>query len=66
MPTMRWRTNTGIYQRQQRLSFVVKHFKEFDMANAKRIETIKWDWNPLWHIVNNDKCLFVTKRLELP
>jgi hypothetical protein len=46
--------------------FIVKHFKEFDMANARKIEAIKWDWNLLWHIVNNDKCLLATKRLELP
>jgi len=30
------------------------------MANARQIEAIKWDWNPLWHIVNNDKCLPMT------
>jgi hypothetical protein len=33
--------------RQQRFDFVVKCFKEFDMVNAKKIEAIKWDWNPL-------------------
>jgi hypothetical protein len=52
--------------RQQRLGFVVEHLKEFDFANARKIEAIKWDWNPLWHIVNNEKCLLLTKRLELP
>jgi hypothetical protein len=52
--------------KQQRFGFIVKHFKEFDMANARKIEAIKWDWNLLWHIVNNDKCLLATKRLELP
>jgi hypothetical protein len=36
------------------------------MANARKIEAIKWDWNPLWRIVSNDKCLHATKRLELP
>jgi hypothetical protein len=36
------------------------------MANVKKIEDIKWDWNPLWHIVNNDKCLLVTERSTLP
>jgi hypothetical protein len=36
------------------------------MANARKFETIKWDWNLLWHIVSNDKCLHVIKRLELP
>ncbi len=36
------------------------------MANAKQIEAIKWDWNPLWHIANSDKCLPMTKRLGLP
>jgi hypothetical protein len=36
------------------------------MANAKEIEAIKWDWNPLWHIVSNDKCLLVIERHELP
>jgi hypothetical protein len=49
--------------RQQRFGFAAMHLKEFDMANAKKIKAIKWDWNPLWHIVNNDKCLFVTKNL---
>jgi hypothetical protein len=29
--------------RQQRLGFVAQCFKEFDMANAKKIEAIKWD-----------------------
>jgi hypothetical protein len=52
--------------KQQRLGFVTNHFKEFAMANAKTIEAIKWGWNPLWHIVNNDKCLHVTERLEVP
>jgi hypothetical protein len=33
--------------RQQRFGFVAKCLKEFDMANAKQIEAIKWDWNPL-------------------
>ncbi len=36
------------------------------MANVKQIEVIKWDQNPLWHIVNNDKCLPMTKWHELP
>jgi len=37
------------------------------MANAKKkIKAVKWDWNPLWHIVNNDKCLPMTKRPKLP
>jgi hypothetical protein len=35
------------------------------MANVKTIEDIKWDWNLLWHIVNNDKCLPVTERFKL-
>jgi hypothetical protein len=52
--------------KQHKLGFVAKHFKEFDMANAKQIEAIKWDWNPLWHIVNNNKCLLTTERPELP
>jgi hypothetical protein len=52
--------------KQQRFGFIVKCLKEFDMANAKKIEAIKWDWNPLWHIVSNDKCLLLTKRPELP
>jgi hypothetical protein len=52
--------------RHQRLGFAAKHLNEFDVANAKKIEVIKWDWNPLWHIVNEDKCLPMTKRLELP
>jgi len=52
--------------RKQRLGFVVKCLKEFDVANAKKIEAINWDWNPLWHIVSNDKCLLVIERLELP
>jgi hypothetical protein len=29
--------------KQQRLGFVAKCFKEFDMANVKQIEVIKWD-----------------------
>jgi hypothetical protein len=33
--------------KQQRLGFVIKCLKEFDMANAKKIEAIKWDWNPI-------------------
>jgi hypothetical protein len=44
--------------RRQILAFVVKQFKEF--------EAIKWDWNPLWHIFTNDKCLLATYRHELP
>ncbi len=52
--------------RQQRFSFVAKHLKEFDMANVRKIDAIKWDWNPLWHIVSNDKCLLATKRPKLP
>jgi hypothetical protein len=52
--------------RQQKLSFVTKCLKEFDMVNAKEIEAIKWDWNFLWHIVSNDKCLFGIERHELP
>ncbi len=43
--------------RQQRLGFVIKRLKEFDMANARKMKAIKWDWNPLWHIVSNVKCL---------
>ncbi len=43
--------------RQQRFGFVAKCLKEFDMANAKKIEVIKWDWNTLWHIISNEKCL---------
>jgi len=52
--------------KQQRLGFVIMCLKEFDMANVKIIDVIKWDWNPLWHMVSNDKCLPTTKRLELP
>jgi hypothetical protein len=52
--------------KQQRFGFVVKHLKEFDMTNVRKVEAIKWDWNPLWHIVSNDKCLLATKRLDLP
>jgi len=52
--------------RQQKFGFIVKCFKEFDVANVRKIEAIKWDWNPLWHIVSNDKCLLVIKRHELP
>jgi hypothetical protein len=52
--------------RKQGFGFVVKCLKEFDMANVKKIKVIKWDWNPLWHIFNNDKCLPMTKRPELP
>jgi hypothetical protein len=48
--------------KQQRFGFVAKRFKEFDMANVKKFGAIKWDWNPLWHIVNNDKCLPMTKK----
>jgi hypothetical protein len=36
------------------------------MANARKIEVIKWDWNSLWHVVSNEKCLFATKRPKLP
>jgi hypothetical protein len=36
------------------------------MANAREIEAIKWDYNPLWHSVSNGKCLLITERLELP
>jgi hypothetical protein len=49
-----------------RFGFIVKRLKEFDMANVRKIEAIKWDWNLLWHIVSNDKCLFIKKRHELP
>jgi hypothetical protein len=52
--------------KHQRLGFVVKGLKEFDMANARKIEAIKWNWNSLWHVVSDDKCLFVTKRPKLP
>jgi len=46
-------------------AWLANHFKEFVMASAKKVEAIKWDRNPLWHIVNNDKCLHVTEKLEL-
>jgi hypothetical protein len=36
------------------------------MANARKFEAIKWDWNHLWHIVSNDKCLHVKKKPKLP
>jgi hypothetical protein len=36
------------------------------MANARKIEAIKWDWNPLWHIVIDDKCLPMIERPKLP
>ncbi len=36
------------------------------MANARKIGAIKWDWNPLWHIFSNDKCLPMTQRPKLP
>jgi hypothetical protein len=36
------------------------------MVNARKIEAIKWDWNPLWHTFSHDKCLATTERLELP
>jgi hypothetical protein len=36
------------------VAFVAKCLKEFDMANQTKIEAIKWDWNPLWHIVTNE------------
>jgi hypothetical protein len=39
--------------------------KEVDVVNAKKIETMKRNWNPLWHIVSNDKRLHTTKRHEL-
>jgi hypothetical protein len=52
--------------KQQRFGFVAKCFKEFDMANAREIEAIKWDWNPLWHIINNDKCLPTIEKLKFP
>ncbi len=52
--------------KQQRFNFVVKCLKELDMANARKIEVIKWDWNPLWHIISNDQCLPMTKGHELP
>jgi hypothetical protein len=52
--------------RQQRLGFVVKCLKEFDMANVRKTEVIKWDWKSLWHVVNNEKCLFVIERPKLP
>jgi hypothetical protein len=29
--------------KQQWFGFVAKHFKEFNMANARKIEVIKWD-----------------------
>jgi len=51
---------------EQRLGFVAKCFKEFDMANAKKIEAIKWDCNLLWHLISNEKCLPTTKRPKLP
>jgi hypothetical protein len=54
------------FLKQQRFGFIVKRLKEFDMANARKLEAIKWDWNPLWHIVSNDKCLLVTERPKLP
>jgi hypothetical protein len=44
--------------RQQGLAFLVKQLKEFNISNAIKIETIKWEWNLLWHIVTNDECSF--------
>jgi len=52
--------------RHQKLGFVVQCLKEFDMANVKKVEVIKWDCNPLWHIVTNDKSLPVIERPKLP
>ncbi len=52
--------------RQQKLAFVVKQLKEFNISKATKIETIKWDWNPLWHIVTNDECSFTIARHDLP
>jgi hypothetical protein len=52
--------------RQQRLNFVAKCLKEFDMVNARKFEAIKWDWNPLWHIISNEKCLPLIERPKLP
>jgi len=52
--------------KQQRLGFVAKCFKEFNMANARKIEAMKWDWNSLWHVINNEKCLFTTEKPKLP
>jgi hypothetical protein len=51
---------------QQSQAFVAKCFKEFDTANAKKIEAIKWDCNLLWHLISNEKCLPTTKRPKLP
>jgi hypothetical protein len=52
--------------RQQRFGFVAKRLKEFDMANVRQIEAIKWDWNSLWYVVSNEKCLFAIERPKLP
>jgi len=52
--------------RQQRFGFVAKHLKEFDMANVRQIEAIKWDWNSLWYVVSNEECLFAIERPKLP
>ncbi len=52
--------------RQQRFTFVAKRLKEFDMANVRKIEAIKRDWNCLWHIISNKKCLPPIEKLELP
>ncbi len=43
--------------KQQRLGFVAKHLKEFDVANATILEAIKCHWSFMWHIFANDKCL---------
>jgi hypothetical protein len=40
--------------RVQKVAFVAKCLKEFHMVNQTKIQAIKWDWNPLWHIVTNE------------
>lgn len=52
--------------KQQRLRFVVKYLKEFEVANAMILEVIKCDWRPMWHIFTNNKCLPRSEHPKLP
>jgi hypothetical protein len=54
-----------IYYDNKGLALLLSVLRSLIWPMQKKIEAIKQDWNPLWHIIGNDKCLPTTKRHEL-
>ena len=41
-----------------------KELNDFQRATRIRAESIVWDWNPIWHVINQNAKIFAT--LPLP